>query len=180
MLLARETWDLVTFLQRVELPPQTSKALEAKHAQVVGQALAGVPLWEPGLESRHPGVPYIVFLKKENTLLEHIFNVYNMEGVEGVVVAAEEECRPVILQDEEFVDETRIDALAVCIGNVHGKYPSSGPNFGLDLLKELQALCSKKGVFLFLVLYGASSLSMELIKINLFILGLLLTGLQVK
>ncbi|KAJ4723152.1 ketose-bisphosphate aldolase class-II family protein [Melia azedarach] len=48
----------------VELPPQTSKALEAKHAQVVGQALAGVPLWEPGLQSRHPGVPYTVFPEK--------------------------------------------------------------------------------------------------------------------
>ncbi|KAJ4723113.1 ketose-bisphosphate aldolase class-II family protein [Melia azedarach] len=38
-------------------------------------------------------------------------------------------------QDEESVDETGIDALAVCIGNVRGKYPSSGPNFGLDLLE---------------------------------------------
>ncbi|KAJ4723148.1 Ketose-bisphosphate aldolase, class-II [Melia azedarach] len=68
-------------------------------------------------------------------LLEHIFNVYNMEGVEGVVVAAEEECRPVILQGKEFIDETGIDALAVCMGHVRGKYPSSGPNFGLDLLE---------------------------------------------
>lgn len=31
--------------------------------------------------------------------------------------------------------ETGIDALAVCIGNVHGKYPESGPNLKLDLLK---------------------------------------------
>ncbi|KAH9610731.1 hypothetical protein KSS87_022866, partial [Heliosperma pusillum] len=38
-----------------------TKALEAKRAKVVGQALAGVPLWELGPESRHPGVPYIVF-----------------------------------------------------------------------------------------------------------------------
>ncbi|KAJ0048254.1 hypothetical protein Pint_16926 [Pistacia integerrima] len=40
-----------------------------------------------------------------------------------------------INQAEEFVDETVIDALAVCIGNVHGKYPPSGPNLRLDLLK---------------------------------------------
>ncbi|KMZ56084.1 hypothetical protein ZOSMA_99G00140 [Zostera marina] len=38
-----------------------TKALEAKRAQVIGQALAGVPLWQLGPESRHPGVPYIVF-----------------------------------------------------------------------------------------------------------------------
>lgn len=27
----------------------------------MGQALAGVPLWQLGPESRFPGVPYIVF-----------------------------------------------------------------------------------------------------------------------
>lgn len=40
-----------------------------------------------------------------------------------------------IFQAEQFIDETGIDALAVCIGNVHGKYPPSGPNLRLDLLK---------------------------------------------
>ncbi|AAF25990.1 F15H18.22 [Arabidopsis thaliana] len=64
-------------------------------------------------------------------------------------------------QAQEFM-ETGIDALAVCIGNVHGKYPKSGPNLKLDLLKELHALSSKKGVFL--VLHGASGLSENLIK----------------
>lgn len=38
-------------------------------------------------------------------------------------------------QAEQFIDETGIDALAVCIGNVHGKYPPSGLNLKLDLLK---------------------------------------------
>lgn len=38
-------------------------------------------------------------------------------------------------QAEEFIDQTGIEALAVCIGNVHGKYPPSGPNLRLDLLK---------------------------------------------
>lgn len=38
-----------------------TKALEARRAIVVGQALAGVPLWQLGPESRYPGVPYIVF-----------------------------------------------------------------------------------------------------------------------
>ncbi|PON36984.1 Ketose-bisphosphate aldolase, class-II [Trema orientale] len=286
-----------------------TKALEAKCAKIVGQAMAGVPLWQLGPESRHPGVPYIVFpgnvgdskavaelvkswarparLSSAKELLLSAekggyaigaFNVYNLEGVEAVVSAAEEEQSPAILQihpgslkqggiplvaccisaaeqasvpitvhfdhgtskddlvealelgfdsvmvdgshlsfkdnvsytklisllahtkgmlveaelgrlsgteddltvedyearltnvnqAQEFIDETGIDALAVCIGNVHGKYPASGPNLKLDLLKnsfymkDLHALCSKKGVFL--VLHGASGLSKELIK----------------
>ncbi|XP_075661996.1 uncharacterized protein LOC142631655 isoform X3 [Castanea sativa] len=281
-----------------------TKALEAKCAKIVGQALAGVPLWQLGPESRHPGVPYIVFpgnvgdskalaevvkswarplrLSSTKELLSNAekggyavgaFNVYNLEGAEAVVAAAEEEQSPAILQihpgalkqggiplvaccvsaaeqasvpitvhfdhgtskqdlvealelgfdsvmvdgshlsfkdnvsytkfisflahskdmlveaelgrlsgteddltvedyearltdvnqAQQFIDETGIDALAVCVGNVHGKYPASGPNLRLDLLKDLRALCLKKGVFL--VLHGANSgLSKELIK----------------
>ncbi|KAK8525941.1 hypothetical protein V6N13_017024 [Hibiscus sabdariffa] len=280
-----------------------TKALEAKRAKVVGQALAGIPLWELGPESRHPGVPYIVFpgnVGDSKALAEVVrswarplrlsstkeilinaerggyavgaFNVYNMEGVEAVVAAAEQERSPAILQvhpaafkqggvtlvaccisaaeqasvpitvhfdhgtskkelleslelgfdsvmvdgshlpfkdnisytkhisnlahlkdmlveaelgrlsgteddltvedyeakltdvnqAQEFIDETGIDALAVCIGNIHGKYPASGPNLKLDLLQDLYALSSKKGVFL--VLHGASGLSKELVK----------------
>jgi ketose-bisphosphate aldolase len=280
-----------------------TKALEAKRAKIVGQALAGVPLWQLGPESRHPGVPYIVFpgnvgsstalaevvnrwtrpLKLSSTkeLLANAekggyavgaFNVYNLEGVEAVVAAAEEQNSPAILQihpsalklggaplvaccisasekasvpitvhfdhgnsrqellevlemgfdsvmadgshlsfkenisytksisslahsknmlveaelgrlsgteddstvedyeakltdinqAQEFIDETGIDALAVCIGNVHGKYPTTSPKLRLDLLKDLFELSSKKGVYL--VLHGASGLSKELIK----------------
>nr|XP_048329007.1 uncharacterized protein LOC107418532 isoform X2 [Ziziphus jujuba var. spinosa] len=253
-----------------------TKALEAKCAKIVGQALAGVPLWQLGPESRYPGVPYIVFpgnvgdckalaelvkswvrpvgLSSTKDLLLNAekggyaigaFNVYNLEGVEAVVAAAEEQHSPAILQihpgslkqggipliaccisaaeqatvpitvhfdhgtskqdllealelgfdslmvdgshlsftenvsytkfisslahmkgilveaelgrlsgteddlnvedyeakltdanqAQEFIDETGIDALAVCIGNVHGKYPASGPKLRLDLLK---------------------------------------------
>jgi fructose/tagatose bisphosphate aldolase len=43
--------------------------------------------------------------------------------------------QPIEFQAQEFIVETGIDALAVCIGNVHGKYPASGPNLRLDLLK---------------------------------------------
>ncbi|CAK7349569.1 unnamed protein product [Dovyalis caffra] len=283
-----------------------TKALEAKRAKVVGQALAGIPLWQLGPESRHPGVPYIVFpgnvgdskaladvvkswalpsrLSSTKELLLNAerggyavgaFNVYNMEGAEAVVAAAEEENSPAILQihpsalkqggiplvaccvsaaeqanvpitvhfdhgtsklelvealdsgfdslmvdgshlplkdniaytkyisllahsknmlveaelgrlsgteddltvedyearltdvnqAEKFIDETGIDALAVCIGNVHGKYPASGPNLRLDLLKDLHVLSSKKGVFL--VLHGASGLPEKLIKASI-------------
>ncbi|KAE9467061.1 hypothetical protein C3L33_01031, partial [Rhododendron williamsianum] len=280
-----------------------TKALEAKCAKIVGQALAGVPLWQLGPESRHPGVPYIVFpgnvgdskalaevvkswarpvrLSSTKELLLNAekggyavgaFNVYNLEGIEAVVAAAEEEQSPAILQihpsalkqggiplvacciaaaeqacvpitvhfdhgnskrelvevlelgfdsvmvdgshlpfkdnisytkfisflahsksmmveaelgrlsgteddltiadyegkmtdveqAEQFIDETGIDALAVCIGNVHGKYPPSGPNLRLDLLKDLHVLSAKKGVHL--VLHGASGLPRELVK----------------
>lgn len=280
-----------------------TKALGARCAKIVGQALAGIPLWQLGPESRHPGVPYIVFpgnvgdsealaevvkswtcptrLSSTKEILNNAenggyavgaFNVYNMEGVQAVVSAAEEELSPAILQihpgalkqggiplvaccisaaerarvpitvhfdhgtskqdlvealelgfssvmvdgsnlsfdenaaytkfisllahskdmlveaelgrlsgteddltveeyeakltdvdmAEKFIDETGIDALAVCIGNVHGKYPASGPNLRLDLLKELHALSLKKGVFL--VLHGASGLGEELVK----------------
>ncbi|KAG4400652.1 hypothetical protein GLYMA_07G103000v4 [Glycine max] len=286
-----------------------TKALGARCAKIVGQALAGIPLWQLGPESRHPGVPYIVFpdilflvgnvgnstalaevvkswtspirLTSTKEILNNAekggyavgaFNVYNLEGVEAVVSAAEEEQSPAILQihpgalkqggiplvaccisaaeqasvpitvhfdhgtskqdlvealdlgfssvmvdgshlsfnenaaytkfitllahpknmlveaelgrlsgteddltveeyearltdvtmASKFIDETGIDALAVCIGNVHGKYPASGPNLRFDLLKELHALSLKKGIFL--VLHGASGLSKELVK----------------
>ncbi|XP_075514401.1 uncharacterized protein LOC142549368 [Primulina tabacum] len=279
-----------------------TKALGAKRAKIVGQALAGVPLWQLGPESRHPGVPYIVFpgnvgdskavaevvsrwthpgrLSTKELLLNAemggyavgAFNVYNMEGVEAVVAAAEEQRSPAILQihpsalkhggaplvacciaaaeqasipitvhfdhgsskqellgvleleidsvmvdgshlsfkentaytkyisdlahkknltveaelgrlsgteddltikdyearltdvDQamEFIDTTGIDALAVCIGNVHGKYPTSGPKLRLDLLKDLYDLCSKKGVHI--VLHGASGLPKDIIE----------------
>ncbi|KAH0877805.1 hypothetical protein HID58_065199 [Brassica napus] len=278
-----------------------TKALKARRALVIGQALAGVPVWKLGPESRHPGVPYIVFpgnVGSSTALAEVVkswsvvagrstkelllnaenggyaigaFNVYNLEGIEAVVEAAEEENSPAILQvhpgafkqggnplvsccisaaeqarvpmsvhfdhgttkhellealelgfDSVMVDgshlsftenvsytktitelarsknimveaelgrlsgtedgltvedyeakltnvhqaqefmETGIDALAVCIGNVHGKYPESGPNLKLDLLKELHNLSSKKGVVL--VLHGASGLPEKLIK----------------
>ncbi|CAN1346094.1 L-threonate dehydrogenase [Linum perenne] len=282
-----------------------TKALGARRAKIVGQALAGVPLWQLGPESRHPGVPYIVFpgnvgdskavadVVKSWALPARIsstkeillnaekggyavgaFNVYNMEGAAAVVAAAEEENSPAILQihpsalkhggkmlvascvaaaekakvpvtvhfdhgtskhelvealdmgfdslmvdgshlsfkdnisytkyistaahsknqdmmveaelgrlsgteddltvedyearftdvnqAEEFMEETGIDALAVCIGNVHGKYPPSGPNLRLDLLKDLHELSSKRSVFL--VLHGASGLSPQLIQ----------------
>ncbi|XP_065018093.1 uncharacterized protein LOC135644453 [Musa acuminata AAA Group] len=278
-----------------------TKALEAKRAKVIGQALAGVPLWQLGPESHHPGVPYIVFpgnVGDNNAIVDVVtswarpsrstkdillnaekggyavgaFNVYNLEGVEAVISAAEAENSPAILQvhpgalkhggvplvaccisaaeqarvpitvhfdhgnskvevlealelgfdsvmadgshlpfeenvsytkfltclarakemlveaelgrlsgteddltvedyearltdvkqAQEFIDKTGINALAVCIGNVHGKYPSSGPNLRLDLLKELRALTLDRGVHL--VLHGASGLPSDLVK----------------
>ncbi|EPS72122.1 hypothetical protein M569_02637, partial [Genlisea aurea] len=279
-----------------------TKALEAKRAKVVGQAFAGVPLWQLGPESRYPGLPFIVFpgnvgdskavaevvrrwshperLSTRELLLNAekggyavgAFNVYNLEGVNAVISAAEEERSPAILQIhpsawkqggvpllacciaaakqatvpvtvhfdhgsskrdlleimdsgvdsvmvdgshlglkeniaytkcismvarsknlmveaelgrlsgsedglsvEEyearltdvneagvFIEETGIDALAVCIGNVHGKYPKSGANLRLDLLEELGDVCGEKKVHL--VLHGASGLPRGMIR----------------
>ncbi|KAK4778782.1 hypothetical protein SAY86_006310 [Trapa natans] len=65
-------------------------------------------------------------------------------------------------QAENFIDRSGIDALAVCIGNIHGKYPPSGPKLRLDLLEDLHSLASKKGVFL--VLHGASGVPEDLVK----------------
>ena len=49
------------------------KALRAKKALVLGQAAAGIPVWRTGLESRFPGLSYIIFpgnVGSETTLRE--------------------------------------------------------------------------------------------------------------
>ena len=56
-----------------------------------------------------------------------------------------------------FVEQTRVDALAVCIGNVHGHYRGD-PNLDFDRLKCIQELVSVP-----LVLHGASGLSDTLV-----------------
>jgi uncharacterized protein YgbK (DUF1537 family) len=38
-----------------------TKGLNVRRAMVLGQILPGVPVWRLGEESRHPGLPYIVF-----------------------------------------------------------------------------------------------------------------------
>ena len=38
-----------------------TKALGVKRADVLGQILAGVPVWKTGSESRFPGIPYVIF-----------------------------------------------------------------------------------------------------------------------
>jgi uncharacterized protein YgbK (DUF1537 family) len=36
-------------------------ALGVRRAEVLGQIMAGIPIWALGNESRFPGVPYVVF-----------------------------------------------------------------------------------------------------------------------
>lgn len=56
-----------------------------------------------------------------------------------------------------FVERTGVDALAVCIGNVHGHYPGE-PKLDFDRLESIQRL-----VPIPLVLHGASGLSDDLV-----------------
>ena len=56
-------------------------------------------------------------------------------------------------QASDFVAETGIDALAVCIGNVHGRYPRE-PRLDFDRLAAIRC-----AVAVPLVLHGASGLS---------------------
>ncbi|XAR63972.1 Fructose-bisphosphate aldolase [Bertholletia excelsa] len=105
---------------------------------------------------------FISFLAHSKCLMVEA-ELGRLSGTEDDLTVEDYEARLTdVLQAQEFIDETGIDALAVCIGNVHGNYPASGPNLRLDLLQDLYALCSKKGVYI--VLHGASGLPKELIK----------------
>ncbi len=55
-------------------------------------------------------------------------------------------------QAADFVDQTNVDALAVCVGNVHGPYPDE-PRLDFDRLAAIQKVVSVP-----LVLHGTSGL----------------------
>ena len=61
-------------------------------------------------------------------------------------------------QASDFVAETGIDALAVCIGNGHGRYPGE-PRLDFDRLAAIRS-----AVAVPLVLHGASGLSEPLVR----------------
>lgn len=61
-------------------------------------------------------------------------------------------------QAVEFVKETGIDALAVCIGNVHGRYPGE-PRLDFERLDTI-----RQAVSVPLVLHGASGLPETMIR----------------
>jgi len=61
-------------------------------------------------------------------------------------------------QASDFVAETGIDALAVCIGNVHGRYPKD-PRLDFDRLAAIRS-----AVAVPLVLHGASGLNEALVR----------------
>ena len=66
--------SLISIVRNIEVQPRyiiakggitssdvATKGLNIKRALVLGQALAGVPVWQLGAESRYPGMSYIVF-----------------------------------------------------------------------------------------------------------------------
>lgn len=70
----RISQGLVTVIKEISTKPQyiivkggitssdiATQGLNVKRALVLGQILPGVPVWRLGPESRHPGIPYIVF-----------------------------------------------------------------------------------------------------------------------
>lgn len=70
----RVSHSLVAIVNAIQTPPRyliakggitssdlATKALGIRRAMVMGQILPGVPVWQAGNESRHPGMPYIVF-----------------------------------------------------------------------------------------------------------------------
>ena len=61
-------------------------------------------------------------------------------------------------QAAEFVSETGVDALAVCIGNVHGAYPGD-PQLDFDRLAQI-----RRSVRVPLVLHGTSGLPDAMIR----------------
>jgi uncharacterized protein YgbK (DUF1537 family) len=80
---------LVELVQNLEVRPKfvlskggitssdiATKALNVKRAQIKGQILEGVPVWELGPESRFPHIPYIVFPGNvgDNHALRNVLN----------------------------------------------------------------------------------------------------------
>ena len=52
-----------------------TKALRVKRANVMGQIRPGTPVWQTGLESKFPGIPYVIFpgnVGEETTLKEAV------------------------------------------------------------------------------------------------------------
>ena len=60
-----------------------------------------------------------------------------------------------------FVAETGVDMLAVCVGNVHGKYPPAGPQLDLS---RLRAIRDRVPADVPLVLHGVSGLGGDVLR----------------
>lgn len=77
---------------------------------------------------------------------------------DGLTVAAREQRMTDPAQAADFVVQTGVDALAVCIGNVHGRYPGE-PRLDFARLEAIRA-----AVPVPLVLHGASGLPDAMIR----------------
>ncbi len=111
-----------------------------------------------------------VALTKKVVQYAHQRNVW-VQGELGLVVKGKEGYQKLVKKPEEFltdpdqaqefVRKTRIDALAIAIGNVHGHYKMEHgiPRLFLSRLKEIE-----RKVDIPLVLHGASGISSNQIK----------------
>ncbi|MDX2256078.1 MAG: class II fructose-bisphosphate aldolase [Pseudanabaenaceae cyanobacterium bins.39] len=101
---------------------------------------------------------------REMTALAHEFHavveaeIGRISGTEDGLTIAEKEAKMTDpLQAYEFVNQTKVDAIAVTIGNVHGEYKSP-PRLDFARLEKIRNL-----VDIPLVLHGASGLPKEMI-----------------
>lgn len=101
---------------------------------------------------------------KEMTLLSHRYHavveaeIGRISGTEDGLTIAEKEAKMTDpLEALEFVQYTKVDAIAVTIGNVHGEYKSP-PRLDFNRLEKIRSL-----IDIPLVLHGASGLPAEMI-----------------
>ncbi len=78
-----------------------------------------------------------------------------MVGTIGVDAAYTDDVYTNVEESARFIDETGVDALAIAIGNMHGKYVAT-PRLNIDRLKEIRQRNQ-----LPLVLHGGSGTSVE-------------------
>lgn len=102
---------------------------------------------------------------RDMTAISHKFHaiveaeIGRISGTEDGLTIAEKEAKMTDpLQALEFVQQTKVDALAVTIGNVHGEYKSP-PRLDFARLEKIRSL-----VDIPLVLHGASGLPKEMIE----------------
>ena len=96
------------------------------------------------------------FVHSKNGFIEA--ELGRLSGTEDNLTISERDARMTSpLEAEKFVQKTHIDALAVCIGNIHGKYHTE-PFLDFERLDEI-----KMRINIPLVLHGASGLSQDLI-----------------
>lgn len=106
-----------------------------------------------------------VAFTKEMTEFAHAHQVSveaelgRISGTEDGLTVAEYEARFTdTTQAVDFVERTQIDALAVCIGNVHGKYKQA-PQFDFERLAQIHEKVSVP-----LVLHGASGVPDNMVE----------------
>ena len=102
---------------------------------------------------------------RDMTALSHKFHavveaeIGRISGTEDGLTIAEKEAKITHpIQSLQFLQQTKVDAIAVTIGNVHGEYKSP-PRLDFDRLEKIRNL-----VDIPLVLHGASGLPAEMIQ----------------